>query len=358
MAACKHALLNMRRRQLARRDWRLRYASLYAAHPEFRQPCPAEVERAHRDFWKPLRFRFMPDTLRVCAHLSGVVDARYVPEELMAAEIETCLNHWPEAWLQVDKSLYHRFFPGSGFPSILLQRKDGMFEDADGNSLPAASVTDYAKKLSYPVVAKTSRGPGGGAGVVIAGNDEDLTSWLTTRPDCVVQPLLRQHDCMRLFSPPDALGLNTVRACVYRSVLTNEWIFLNAALRMGRSRSLDNEAAGGLACALDETGKPYSYAVDKSTTRYERHPDTGLVFAKAGKMPDWQSLQRLALELAAMTIRVRLISFDIYYGRDGRWRPIEINLRGHSIRFAQYFGLPFFGDESEAVRDFCCRMAG
>lgn len=349
MSEIKQRLLRTRLRQLARRDWRRRYAEVLARQPGLASPLDTAVEKEHHSFWRELRRNVMPDTLRVCANLSGRCDPLIVPEEVMVAEIEPRLNCYPEAMLQADKNMYQRLFPAAGFPISLLSSCGGIKYDRDG--IPADHLNYDA--VTYPVIAKTSRGPGGAHGVAVIDSAVTLQEWAAKKTDWLVQPLERQHKWMAAFSPSDALGVNTVRMCVYRSLASNRWVLLNAALRLGCSGTFDNEAAGGLACALNNDGSLNSYAVDKYAAKFEKHPDSEKEFSSAGVLPHWNDLCEAALILAGQTRLVRLISFDFFLDENGAWRPIEINLRGHSIRFEQYAGRPFFGKYTSEILEFC-----
>jgi hypothetical protein len=48
-----------------------------------------------------------------------------------------------------------------------------------------------------------------------------------------------------------------------------------------------------------------------------------------------------------------LAGWDMSLDDQGRWRCIEVNLEGNTIRFAQYAGQPFFGEFTDEVIDYC-----
>jgi hypothetical protein len=122
---------------------------------------------------------------------------------------------------------------------------------------------------------------------------------------------------------------------------------------MGRGGSLDNETAGGIVCFVWPDGRLNDYAVDKYAGRFDRHPDTGVIFSKAHPLPQTEALWETAMRLGARLPFMRLAGWDFAFDQEQRWRCLEVNLAWHTIRFAQYAGEPFFGEFTEEVRDHC-----
>jgi len=149
--------------------------------------------------------------------------------------------------------------------------------------------------------------------------------------------------------------LNTLRVYTYKSVASDRIHVLNVALRMGRGGSLDNLTAGGIACYVRPDGRLNTYAVDNYGAKFDRHPDSGLPFGPNALIPAFSSLLDLTRELAAALPMIRIAGWDMSLDPEGRWRCIEVNLSGHSIRFAQYAGQPFFGELTDEVIHYCLR---
>ena len=341
----------MRRRRTIDRDWKERHAKIFALNPEYARACPADVEEAHRSLWEPFGTDVRLDTLRVCANVSGRADARFVPEEIFNADIERKLN--PPLWPSVlsHKSFYSRWFPADVFPECLLHRVRGQYLDANLEPLSGAAVDAACASFEFPVILKPSTGTSGGAGVCFPKDGNELAREISKLEDAVVQRIIEQHAFFRAFN---AVGLNTLRVYTYRSVTTNEIHVLNVALRMGKGGSLDNETAGGIVCFVRDDGSLNDYAVDKYGKRFTAHPDTGIAFA-GRSLPDFAGLPSLVKGLAARIPMIRLVGWDVCMDDRGRWRCIEANLDGQTIRFSQYGGQPFFGAFTEEVIDYCLR---
>jgi len=345
-------LLYLRRRQCIDRDWAARHSTVFSLHPDYRRPCPPDLERAHLRLWRPFRFRIRLDTLRICMHIAGRADPRIVPEEIFAAELEPCLTppHWP--LLLSHKSLCLRLLPPGVFPETYLHNLAGEFFDAAFRPLASSALDSYLRSFPYPVVLKPNIASSGGKGVCFAHSPQQLRPLLASRTDFLVQRLLRQHPFFEAFNP---YGLNTLRVYTYKSVASDRIHVLNVALRMGRGGSLDNLTAGGIACYVRPDGRLNTYAVDKYGAKFDRHPDSGLPFGPNALIPAFSSLLDLTRELAAALPMIRIAGWDMSLDPEGRWRCIEVNLSGHSIRFAQYAGEPFFGELTDEVIHYCLR---
>jgi hypothetical protein len=349
----KQWLLLQRRRQLARRDWRTRHGGVFGKHPSFRRPVPGCVEKAHRELWRPLRTPFRLDTVRLCCHLAGEAAAEIVPEELFVSEVEPCLNHYPSGAFLADKNMYDRWYGSGVFPVCLFRNIDGECYDREYRLLEPRECDRVLESLRYPVVIKPSIESGGGKDVCFPRNRGELTSWTHGRSNYIVQEIVEQHPYFRKLNEGAARGVNTLRVCAYRSVRDNRLHVLNAALRMGKAGTLDNDAAGGIACYVDERGRLNRYAVDKYGNQYTAHPDSGIVFTDYPPLPAWEGLSGFVLGIARETYLARLVSLDVCLDADGNWRVIEVNLGGQTIRFAQYAGKPFFGSFTREVIDYC-----
>lgn len=331
-------------------EWRRRHKRVFSEHPEYEAPLDEGVERAHCEFWGSLGGPPCLDTLRLCGAVSGRADPRIVPEEVFAARIERCLG--PPEWTAPlsHKSLTPLLLAGGLFPDTVLHCIEGELFDDDGAPVAPTSLPTLLADLDFPLVIKPNTGSAGGRGVSFPASRHDLETEMSRRHNFVVQRVLDQHDDLSAFN---SKGINTVRVYTYRSVVTGQTVVLNAALRMGRGGSLDNETAGGLVCYVGPDGRLNHYAVDKYAGTFDRHPDTGIVFADAKPIPGIGELWNTAVELASRLPMMRLAGWDFCLGQSGKWTCLEVNLAWHTIRFAQYAGEPFFGPFSEEVRDFC-----
>lgn len=332
----------------ARIGWRLRFNKIFRIHPEYKFRVEKNIEKRHEQYWKPLSTRVNPYTLRVCKSISGLSDARIVPEEIFLADIAPTLNRTSLVKLFTFKSLYNLFFPESNFPRAYFHNIEGEWFDSELNPVRFEAIKGIIETLDYPLVIKPNRDSFGGKGVSFPVDKDDLLAKMGIIRDFIVQEKIIQHKFLNKFN---VHGLNTIRICLYKSVTDNKIHVLNCALRMGVGGSLDNETAGGIVCFIDENGSLSGVARDKYGRNFHYHPDSNLPFE--GVIPDFPGLLESSINLAGRIYYTRLTSLDFCLDYNGQWRPLEINLSGHTIRFSQYAGQPFFGKYTDEVRDYC-----
>ncbi len=353
LSQLKAKIIQARKRGLAKRDWKVRYAKVFSCNPYLAAPVSAALEHEHKQLWSPLRKDMNIDTLRVCVNLSGSHLPDFVPEEVFVSEVEPCLNSYSAAVFLENKSVYNRWFPAGVLPACHLHDIDGQFFSRDYQLLNARESDLVLSELRYPVVLKPSIDSGGGRGVSFPKTADELRAGMRGRFNFVVQEQIRQHEFFSNLNRGRGLGVNTLRVCVYRSVKDNEFHILNMALRTGNTGTLDNDAAGGIACSVALDGSVNSYGVDKFGTKYLKHPASGVGYAEIGRIPLIEGLKTFVHQLAAYVWLARLMSFDICMDEAGDWRLIEVNLFGQTIRFSQYAGHAFFGEFTQEVIDFC-----
>ena len=346
----KSRLLYARLSHLSRRDWRERYKKVLALNPKYAAPCDVAVEEAHKRLWGHLGPKVNPLTLRVCHGASGSADPAIVPEEIFDAVIERSLNRYAFAAFLQHKSGYNRWHPRGKFIPVLLHGVDGLLMDEHYEPISQEDLSHRIEHLDYPVVVKPNMDSSGGRNVFFPESTDELRRTIEEWKDFVVQPVARQSE---FFDQFNRHGLNTVRACLYRSVVDNNVHLLNISLRMGKGGSLDNETAGGIVCCIHGDGHLHHYALDKYGVKFDRHPDTDITFADMPAIPDVEELRRLAIAVARDIFLTRLVSLDLYHDAREGWKLVEVNIFGQTIRFAQYAGVPFFGRFTDEVVEYC-----
>ncbi|HLQ99302.1 MAG TPA: sugar-transfer associated ATP-grasp domain-containing protein [Sphingobacterium sp.] len=290
-------------------------------------------------------------TLRICKNISGRADAKMIPEDVFVSDIEPTLISDGAVHFLSHKSFYNQWFPEGIFPEDIFHCIEGQYLDSELNSIGLDDLKKKAKNILYPVVIKPNWGSYGGKDVYFVENTEKLVTLCKASCDFVVQEQIRQHKFFRRYNPG---GPNTIRVYVYKSVKDHKPHVINMALRMGRGGSLDNETDGGLHTIIDEEGFLNNYAVDKYGEKFTEHPDTGYSFDD--KIPAVDELKELALKISEQIYFTRIIGLDLCYDSLSRWRAIEVNTKGHTIRFAQYGGQPFFREFTDEVIEYCKKI--
>ncbi len=350
LTVAKAWLTHQRERQLSMRGRLAYYRDLERTHPSLFSPGSSAVEEQHRALWQDLRRGFSPLSLRLFGNLSGNWDPRLVPLEAYTSEIERVLNPEPESAFLAHKSLYGRWFSDGLFPRCYLHDVDGILFDERYRPRQASEVEAVLSECIYPLVIKPNIHSKGGHDIAFATSFNGLCEHLKGRKNYVVQERIKQN---AFFDRFNAYGLNTLRCCVYRSLRDEAFHVLSVSLRMGRVGHLDNLAQGGMVCAVHADGGFQPYAVDDHGNKYLEHPDSGIRFDSIGVLPKYAELVSMLRNVAAQLWFHRLVSFDVAFDNDSRWRLIEINLRGQTISFSQFAGLPFFGEFTDEVIAYC-----
>jgi len=344
----KRTLLYYSKRIGAKKAWHKRHANVTKRHPEYEKSVGNATEKKHSEIWSFLDKRVPLSTLRICGNISSIADPNIIPEEIFQTDIEPSLNRYDEGHIFANKSLYNHWFNCGLFPVNVLHSVDGELMDGNLNHLNEREVLHLIKGLTYPVVFKPNINSYGGEGVQFVEHMSTLQDLIQGEVNFVVQEKLKQHLLLEQFHKQ---SINTVRVYLYKSVTDNHTHILNIAQRMGNGSSIDNVTAGGLVSYITREGFLHGYALDKYGGRYEKHPISGVTFDQ--KVPDFDQLKEVSLYVAQKLFHIRVVGLDLFYDQSGRWRPLEINTRGHSIRFAQYAGQPFFGEFTEEVIEYC-----
>lgn len=345
---CKSLLQYYSRKRGAAKPWKKRHEKVFELHPEYSYPCNEQIELEHQNRWGAFRANVDMSTLRICSNLSSHADQRIIPEDIFVSDIEPVLTTNEASHFFSHKSFYNRWFSKGVFPRDHIHRINGQYLDAELNPISFNDFKQIAQEITYPVVKKPNRNSYGGKNVFFVENCDKLINLCQQRRDFVIQEKIAQHD---FFSKYNSVGLNTIRIYVYKSVRDNRLHVINMAFRMGKGGSLDNETSGGIHTLIHADGSMNNYAVDKYGKKYLEHPDTGYAFDE--QIPAVNELKELSKKIADQVYFTHIIGLDVCYDADCKWRLIEVNTKGHTIRFSQYGGQPFFGEFTDEVIAYC-----
>lgn len=328
-------------------SWKKRFKMVFERSPSFQRKINPEIEAEHQRKWGAFTGINL-DTIRLCSNNSGTCDINIVPEEVFATDIEFSLNGKIDYSIIAHKSLYDKWFPAGYFPKSYFHSINGIMYDSTYNELNTGQLAQYKDKIQYPVIMKPNTGTYGGNGVLKLNNVEELYENIKGKKNFIVQEFIEQHSFFQKFN---VHGINSIRVNVYRSIQDNQLNVLNAALRMGVGGSLDNETAGGIVVHINRNGKLCGVARDKFAKKYYQHPDSEIDFNS--EIPFYNELIQTTLTLASCVPFLRLMSFDMCLDKNNKWRAIEVNSAGQTIRFAQYAGEPFFREFTDEVIEYC-----
>lgn len=138
--------------------------------------------------------------------------------------------------------------------------------------------------------------------------------------DCILEEEIRQGEALGKFHPS---SVNTVRLVTGRGK-DGRIDIIFALLRVGKGGSVvDNVGSGGLVSLIDAENGTVCTDAFCGTERFDKHPDTGVVF-KGSKIPDWQILCDMGLEMHRTHPGQRVFGFDFAWTDKG-WDTVEVN---------------------------------
>ena len=345
-----NAVKYWRLRQGSAQSWKQRYARVRALNPRLFDGIDASIEREHRAYWGRFRRIINLDTLRVSAHLSNRIGMVVIPEEIFVSDIEPTLNRYELAKFIEIKNVYNHWFgDAANFPKIYLNKMGNVYYDGHFQVLSPRTVEGIWRGLDLNrVVIKPSSGSYGGKHVILSPSIDEIMNAFQTLSDVVLQDRVQLDP--QYASIAGGKPVST-RVYMYKSVTDDSWHYLNSVLRMALGTSLDNETSGGIVTGVSITGKMNGYAVDKNGTKHYQHPETSRPFDAV--VADYGGLVDKATALCERIPFARIVGLDFLFDHHQEWRPIELNLFGATIRFAQYHGTSFFGPYTDEVIEYC-----
>lgn len=331
---------------------------------------PGEKDKGrYLKLWRPLSRKVRLDWLEVYTAVSGRSDWRYVPEDVYYNEIEPRLNNklYSKAW--TDKNSYELLLGNNiKVPEALLRSIGGFLYTFDFRPLGKTNQFTILPPLVERklLVIKPTMDSGGGKAVRLfsaTGIEVDLTPkerGINTLADLfnqysgnfIIQSYIKQHHWFARFNES---SLNTVRILTYRSVASDEVTVLHCLLRAGAPGSVtDNQASGGIVCAVSLEGELSTFGVDKHG---KRHTGTeSLEFRNAGTMPFITKIMEAALRVASAYRYSRLLGLDFAIDTAGEVILIEVNDTNNEINFYQMTSGPLFGSFTTEVAEECKTM--
>lgn len=314
----------------------------------FENKLPDDVIEAYIKKWKILNFKVETDTFVLCYNLSGIIDLNIVPENIFAAIIEPKLNKYKEHELGFFsvKNIYEKWFNDpSIFPQTYLHKIDNIYYDQSFNIIKNLDsyIDQQFKDYIFPIVCKPSIGTFGGEGVETLYSLQEVKENIHSYDNLIFQEKIVQHKELDRINP----SINSIRSCLYRED-SSSFKVLNNSIRFGVNGSFDNVSAGGIVCNINSDGMLNKYAVSRYCEKYNAHPNSEVRFSDI-QIPKYNELIKCAEDIANQIPLCNLVSLDMCLDKEGKWRCIEVNLNGQTIRFRQYAGHGFFGEYTEEV---------
>ncbi|WP_429298860.1 sugar-transfer associated ATP-grasp domain-containing protein [Paraburkholderia sp. GAS199] len=283
---------------------------------------------------------------------TGLHDQRYVSDPLFFSRIEPRLSQRTRIGKYFDKNFYGRLQITSE-PLVLARVIAGRLTAADLSGIDVERLQAIVAS-HREIVVKPALDSGGGNGIHFVKPD-NLVSLLAQLKrqgiyDLVVQQPIQQCAALASLNPD---SVNTLRILTMR--FGKRIINLSTVLRIGRAGCrIDNLAAGGLCVGMTGQGRLKHHAYDHHFIRYERHPDSNVLFVDY-PVPAFQAAVDLCFEKHAVIPDVDLISWDVAVTSEKVPVVVELNMNLQGIALHQLCNGPLFGDLTELMYERYCR---
>lgn len=335
----------------------------------------ADGEEQYLENWKRLSNRIEPYSYRLFSQPCYMGKNKYiVPEDIGDTVIEYYLNPVEYRPFYSDKNMFRKYLvPKDSLPVDLLRRMaGGLFLDEH------YSVSNINKDSTKQEIAKEF---GDCDGVVIKPSDscsgsgvmkfnrvlsDDGTEAFVDGKGCVLdgaflarfnygrsfvlQKAIVQHPYLSQFC---SSSVNTMRLCVYRSVVDESVEIFAGALRIGHQGSVvDNLHAGGGFVKIDVNTGELGHVV---YNQYGEMTKTlnGVNFDNYYQIPFWDEIRQFAVSIAKQIRHMRLLALDVSLDESNKPRLIEFNVKEFAFWIPMFSGQQVFGDKMEEVIEYC-----
>lgn len=314
-------------------------------------------KRAIDDFYLESYGRRIPYTWhRHNLAITGKFDVKFFPELLFIPELERYMNQ-PAEYRKVfeDKNLLFLFAERGGVrtPRPILTSTAGVYRNSELEELSKYEAIDFVRNaglcFAKPTVGTSS---GQGCGSFDFRSGLDLVTGISVESlfdklgrDFSVQEIIKCHPTITNLHPE---SVNTLRVMTYR--WREEIRTLPIAMRIGCGGSVvDNAHAGGMFIGVTDDGTLASSALTEFNVRFERHPDSGILF-DGYHIAGIPKVIEAAKRMHSMMTQMGMISWDFTVDEDGEPLVIEANINGGGIWCPQLANArPVFGDATSDI---------
>lgn len=270
---------------------------------------------------------------------------RYIPDNLWFGEIVPYFCNSDFRRPYEDKNFHDKMFPYFKRPETIVKCIAGLYYDPKNVEIDRQTAIRLILE-SKSSILKPSVDSGMGRLIHFFDEKEDDINSLEEKlkelgQNFIVQKILKQHEKMNSLNPN---SLNTVR--VLTLLFKGEAHILSIIARMGSGAAkIDNVSAGGLQITVNNDGTFQKYAWDKKRHKFDRHPDTGVVF-EGFKIPSFDKIIEETKIGQKSQPHFKIIGWDFAIDELGNPVFIEFNT-GPGAN--QMTGGPTFGDLTEDV---------
>lgn len=353
--------------------WMIKYVSRYynkkmawcaKRHPELFKPVDGGVTAKHLALWGKLGLPCSDKWLRFLSNISGVVDYRYLPEDILYARVERILNDCERRCRDAeDKNQFDIFVDPALQPRTVLRYVRGMFYDADHHYVSEAAAKDILSKNQGRLIGKVCVNSLGGFGIsafqyekggYVSNRREPLTlDWITKQSvSYLIQECIQQCDFSAKFNPSSA---NTCKLVTLRCPWSGKIDVVRAGMRFGVTKDVfDNLSSGGISVAINpKTGLLSSTAHNwYKADPFKEHPSTHVAFG--GQVhPFYETMRDYAIKFAERVPNMHMLSWDMIANDKNEVKILEVNAASQSSDWLQFDFGGFYGEYTEDLVEWC-----
>lgn len=320
------------------------------------------LEQEHLALWSRIGVKGSPLWYRMLSTISGISDARYVPEDIYQSVVERVLNAYSRRGVECeDKNNLDIYVNRKYTPKVHLRYIRGMFMDEDYRVMDEQEVNYILSMDHGDMIGKVCVGSLGGHDVClfrfngtqyVSDHGEKLSvDWLRQGAESyVLQEKVEQCRFSAQFNPSSA---NTFRMITLRCPWDGKVVLLKTGMRIGVTKeAIDNLSSGGMCVPVDANGqlgpKGYNWVMHGGYREYAEHPTSHVKFAGQCH-PHFAAMKAAVIECATRIPYMNILGWDVLATEEGAIKFVEVNSTSIGTDWMQYGFGPLFGDLTEAV---------
>lgn len=357
-------LMRKRRCHLIRKAYKKLFKKMHQINKTYdiRRPFPSKMEAAWLNRYRKLDEKTSIDNLRFYGqYVKNYMNI--IPYETYAIYIAPLLNPPRFNPFFDDKNNLDTILPEKYIAQTVLHRINGIYKNKNYAVIPSnlTTILSYLKGYKTLIIkpAYKSLGGKGVSKLILQDGSWYLHDHKVTMDDFnlfnenfIIQDCISQS---AFFSQFNSSSVNTMRMCVYRSVVTDEISIIVNLLRIGKSgNTADNILMGGRCIKINDDGSLVNELFDNwgnLSTSFN-----GIDFANNKfVIPNYEKVKELGLMIPKYFPHHHLLALDIAMNENNEPKLVEVNADGFSLEMPYFAHIDMFGDKTDEILHFAMK---
>lgn len=293
-------------------------------------------------YWERYHLDADHNVFRWFYSVNGIVDPKYIPEDIFAIYIKDALNTQRSRIGLSDKNLFEILFNGENQAGTIARCSNGVFEDKGYNPIEKEEVLRLISSMEKLVVKPTVESHAG-EGIYCLPGSEAAKRIDEFGEDFIIQEVIRQH---KSFSELNESSVNVVR--ISSLLLNGKVHILDSIIRIGAPGNFTDHK--NIAVGIQNDGRLKEYGLTVKGEKVYVLPNGLKVDGHV--LAGYREMVEMVSRLHPRVPQARLIGWDLTADEDGRPTIIEANFNFPGIMRGQDCNGPFFGDLTDEVLKF------